>query len=439
MLDHEAQLQRDVRSQVGCHMMYRVPLLAALAACSLAPFSAAAADLPPIRISERNIVPECATPGRMMAFLRARNDNLDPRFEKLAVYYMRYGEELGLRWDYAFVQMAIETGYLTFKRDGNKSGLVKPAQNNFAGLGAVGKGEPGESFKDVATGVLAHLQHVLLYAGEAVENPVAERTRKVAEWGVLKPWQAKIKGPTTFAHLAQRWAATSDYAEAIETHADRFYAQFCKAPDPNPDLVAEARNTPRRGTEIAATAEKPRPVVTGADLARQAIEDGKAEGNAARSGLGASFLARAIEDMTQSQASAETAGDAKAGKAAASVSASANPARPDASLKPDRAEKTATVQTASAAAPLARQQPPAAAAGPKCRVWTASYGGQKAIIIKAQNEGAVNYTVLDVNDGAEKREADAYIAAYARGGTIAGEFTSPTQALDKAFELCPEN
>ena len=424
-------------------MMYRVPLLAALAAYSVAPSPAAAADLPPIRTSERNAVPECATPGRMMAFLRARNESLDPRFEKIAVHYMRYGEELGLRWDYAFVQMAVETGYLTFKRDGSKNGLVKPAQNNFAGLGAVGKGEAGESFKDVPTGVLAHLQHVLMYTGEDIENPVAERTRKVAEWGVLKAWQAKIKGPMTYAQLAQRWASSSDYAEAIQTHGDRYYAHFCKTPDPNPELVREARGTPgeksRRGAETAAAAaEKPRPAVTGADLARQAIEDGKAEGNATRSGLGGALLARPAEDTAQSQGTPELEGDAKTRKASAASAALASPARTDAGGKPDRADKAATVQTASATGALARPQPLAPAA-PKCRVWTASYGGQKAILIRVQGEGAVNYTVLDVNDGAEKREADAYIAAYARGGTITGEFSSPTQALDKAFELCPES
>ena len=49
-----------------------------------------------------------------------------------------------------------------------------------------------------------------------------------------------------------------------------------------------------------------------------------------------------------------------------------------------------------------------------------------------------NYTVLDVNEGSEKREADAYIAAYAKGGEKVGEFANPSQALDKAFELCPD-
>jgi hypothetical protein len=80
----------------------------------------------------------------------------------------------------------------------------------------------------------------------------------------------------------------------------------------------------------------------------------------------------------------------------------------------------------------------AAAAAGKCRVWTASYGGAKAIIIKAVSDKTTNYTVLDVNEGTEKREAEAYINAYAKGGQSVGEFASQTQALEKAFELCPE-
>ena len=99
--------------------------------------------------------------------------------------------------------------------------------------------------------------------------------------------------------------------------------------------------------------------------------------------------------------------------------------------------KGATVQTASAAG-AARALAPAVSAKSKCNVYTASYGGQKAIIIKASAQDGVNYTVLDVNEGAEKREADAYIAAYAKGGETVGEFTSSDQALNKAFELCPE-
>ncbi|MES1179613.1 MAG: hypothetical protein ABUL43_00285, partial [Hyphomicrobium sp.] len=75
---------------------------------------------------------------------------------------------------------------------------------------------------------------------------------------------------------------------------------------------------------------------------------------------------------------------------------------------------------------------------PTCKVWTASYGGGHSVIIRARADAQDNYTVLDVNEGSEQREADAYIAAYAKGGQKVGEFSNPSQALDKAFELCPD-
>jgi hypothetical protein len=96
-----------------------------------------------------------------------------------------------------------------------------------------------------------------------------------------------------------------------------------------------------------------------------------------------------------------------------------------------------TASAAGAAKPLVEAAPPPAV-GHKCRVWTASYGGQKALIIRSVIDKVVNYTVLDVNEGAEKRKADAFISAYAKGGAIAGEYGSKAQALDKAFEFCPE-
>ena len=71
-------------------------------------------------------------------------------------------------------------------------------------------------------------------------------------------------------------------------------------------------------------------------------------------------------------------------------------------------------------------------------MWQASYGGQKAVIIQAVNDGQTNYTVLDVNEGREQREVAAYIAAYAKDGKSVGEFQTSNKALSKAFELCPE-
>jgi hypothetical protein len=113
--------------------------------------------------------------------------------------------------------------------------------------------------------------------------------------------------------------------------------------------------------------------------------------------------------------------------------------------KTGQAEKAAAakapVRTASAGTAAAKSLTDAAttpASGQKCRVWTASYGGQKAIIIRSIADQVVNFTVLDVNEGSEGREAQAFISAYAKNGKIAGEYPTQAQALDKAFELCPE-
>src|SRR5262249_55809588 len=73
-----------------------------------------------------------------------------------------------------------------------------------------------------------------------------------------------------------------------------------------------------------------------------------------------------------------------------------------------------------ARAPTETATPPAA--NQTCRVWTASYGGQKSIIIRSVVDRVVNFTVLDVNVGSEQREAEAFIAAYAKSGKIAGEY-----------------
>ena len=92
-----------------------------------APFAlASAATLPDIRTSPQNLVPECATPGRLMEYLRSRNPDLQPRFDGVASEYMQQGEMLGVRWDFAFYQMILETGSLSYRR-ANRSGDVKAA------------------------------------------------------------------------------------------------------------------------------------------------------------------------------------------------------------------------------------------------------------------------------------------------------------------------
>jgi hypothetical protein len=442
--------------------------VAFFASLALWPATVGAAELPAIKVSETNQVAACATPGRLMSYLRQRNPKLNPTFDSVASEYMRHGEELKVRWDFAFFQMLLETGYLTYTGD------VKPDQNNFAGLGATGGGVRGERFKDVSSGARAHIEHLVMYSGERVESPVAERTRNIQEWGVLTAWQKGISGPVTFAQLAKQWAPTSKrYAADIAAIADRFFDGPCKEADPQPELVAEIRGTPvktaaveqpsktRRldaqkspaeakeadGAPLGAVSEPEKFQNKGAAAVAAVAKDSKTEPQKASASPPLTLLnARASEEAEPAKLdSAQEAPSAKkADVAPASPKADAGKvievaALPGAIKDAGKVEKTEKSAKPDKSDKADKKAAPSAGAGSgKCRVWTASYGGSKAIIIKAVQDKTVNYTVLDVNDGSEKREADAYINAYAKGGQSVGEFSSQSQALEKAFELCPE-
>lgn len=408
------------------------------------PFSALAAELPAVLASAANPIPQCATPGRLMAYVRERNPKLAAKYDGLATDYMRMGERLGLRWDYAFFQMLLETAYLTYTGD------VRPEQNNFAGLGATGNGARGESFKDVATGARAHLEHLLMYAGSRVENPVAERTRNVQDWGVLTSWQKQFKRPITFTDVAKQWAPGSrGYSNDVATIAGRFYTGQCSGPDPRPELVAEARGEQGVKTALAA------PKTKGQEAAERAVAQAREEG-ASRSALGA-VATEKTEKAQQATGAVSEAGDKAVALDVASdkpradgkgapkftiLNATPTPPGESAEAKaqavtPDVKAPEMTVASVAGTAASAKPDKKAKPAG-TCRVWTASYGGERAVIIKALTDKIVHYTVLDVNDGTEKREAEAYINAYAKGGEQVGEFGNHALALEKAFDLCPE-
>ena len=440
--------------------LFGASLSIALATAVFVP--ARAADLPQVKISNANEVPACATPGRLMAYLHSRNPKADSRFDSVATEYMRHGEELGLRWDIAFFQMVLETGALSFTGD------VRATQNNFAGLGASGGGAHGEAFADISSGVKAHLQHLMMYAGEHIDNPVAERTRKVQEWGVLTDWQKSITGPMTFTLVAKQWAPTSrNYVRDLSTIASDFYTKACNGPDPQPELVQEARKgregqpatqqvavaDPQPDAAAAPVADAdatPPPKVSGADIARVRIEEERKE-NAPIKALGVAGMlgdvGKAAQPAAEQQAAAHPPAQTAEAKPEVTIlnptplKSKADTTKKAEATKPGSAkaaEKGAEIQTASVAGTATQMKTPAASKAGKCKVWTASYGGQRAIIIKAVTDGTTNYTVLDVNDPTEGREVDAYISAYAKGGEKLEAFPTQAKALDKAFELCPE-
>jgi hypothetical protein len=300
--------------------------------------------LPEVRLSSRHSVPRCVTPSRLNRHLMERTRNLDPRFRDIARFYRLHGEALRVRWDYAFFQMLLETNYLSYKTGSGSRGDVDPAQNNFAGIGTIGGGVPGDSFPDVSTGVLAQMQHLLAYSGERVTRPLAPRTREKQD-EIIELSRA-LKRPVRFDDLTNRWAKDRNYARSIEWVAERYRAANCTASgeplNPSPDDDAEER--PRR------------PLV-------------------------------------------------------------------------------------AASAPVRAVAPPPPAAPPRapvCDVFTASYGGSVALLIRSVAGASISYTVLQVDADLEQPQAEAFMKVHAPNGRTIARFGSPEPAFERAFELCPE-
>ena len=162
---------------------------------------------------------------------------IDQRFANLAALYQRIGQCVArppeqcvaVRWDYAFFQMLIETNYLTFRRPDGVPASLPPQDNNFAGVGATVSGRPGERFKDIATGVLAHLQHVLMYSTTRIPNPVAKRTRQVQD--DVQDAMRRLHRPVTFADLAREWTGTdrNTYGAEMQKLSEKYASRFCRA------------------------------------------------------------------------------------------------------------------------------------------------------------------------------------------------------------------
>lgn len=201
---------------------------AALTLASMLMLSSAVYAAPPIRTGPDNRVPACVSPERLMAFLRDRNGELDPRFADIARWYKHYGDAWGVRWDYAFYQMVLETNYLKYRRGNGRRGDVHEKQNNFAGIGATGGGVAGERFPDVKTGVHAQIQHLVAYSGERVAQPVAKRTAENQD--DIIAISRRLGRPVTFGDLARRWAVDRQYAKNIDFVSSMFTDGYCKGP-----------------------------------------------------------------------------------------------------------------------------------------------------------------------------------------------------------------
>ena len=66
----------------------------------------------------------------------------------------------------------------------------------------------------------------------------------------------------------------------------------------------------------------------------------------------------------------------------------------------------------------------------------ASYGGSVALLIRSEAGTTVNYTVLQVDEGFEQSQTDAFIKMYMPNGKTIARYASRESAVARAFELC---
>lgn len=430
--------------------------------------AAPSADATEIRTNGANAVPQCVTPERLMAFLQESNGRLDPRYKDLAKLYKTHGERWNVRWDYAFFQMLIETGNLTFTGD------VRPNQNNFAGLGTTGGGVPGDSYPSISTGVLAQIQHLVAYSGERVPNPVGARTQLKQDDIVSA--SSKLRRPVRFADLARRWAVDPKYGRSIEGVAERYRQGYCAGraaidatTGPNAAPRSALGGEPRLVRTAIAPLAAAEPIV-GNPAARKAAAPTPAPGSAVTT-----VWTRAVDGEMPPQRivrsepfdgpkpQAQAPGDARI-EAAVAASTSAQPSKsvvgpigngpssptaliskpsppePRPPVQPEPVQQGATIAFAAAAAPFAAAQVVAEAksAHGSCRILMASYGGTQTVLIRSSSSVAVELIVLSVVPGFEQFMTNNFIRTRAPRGVVDGEFGNRDLAMVRAKEICPE-
>ncbi|CUO49177.1 N-acetylmuramoyl-L-alanine amidase [Clostridium disporicum] len=145
---------------------------------------------------------------QMISYLLKRNPSKSQEYAEAFVDYTINESNIeGVNHDILFSQMMYETGFLKFGGD------VKEEQNNFAGLGAVGNGVPGESFPTIQIGIRAVVQHLKAYAStEALVQECVDTRFKYVQRGTALyvehlgiPENPKGKG----------WAASNSYGYKI--------------------------------------------------------------------------------------------------------------------------------------------------------------------------------------------------------------------------------
>lgn len=158
-----------------------------------------------------------ATEEQMVKYLLSVNPTISDKYLKLAKTYLVEGEIEGIRGDLAFAQSLLETGNFTFGGD------VAESQNNYAGIGATGGGNPGNSFPTPEIGVRAQIQHLKAYANTEplVQENVDPRFHYVVRASApYLEWLSIQLNPYGYG-----WAYNANYAELILGILDKILEQ----------------------------------------------------------------------------------------------------------------------------------------------------------------------------------------------------------------------
>jgi len=130
---------------------------------------------------------------------KATND-----FMTLAELYWYLGKQTGIRPEVAYAQAAKETAF------GRFGGVIDRSFNNWCGLKTSTGGSNSDPsahhrFQNDHTGVLAHMQHLAVYAGKTVTGPIVDPRYHLVKEG----------SAPTVEDLGGRWAPAQDYGVSI--------------------------------------------------------------------------------------------------------------------------------------------------------------------------------------------------------------------------------
>ena len=138
----------------------------------------------------------------------AMSKNATSEFIELADLYWTLGQALGINPEGAYCQSAKETGY------GKFGGVINASYHNPCGMKISEGGDnynpdAHQDFPDWPSGVMAHLDHLALYAGK-------EGYPKTPTYDP-RHFTFVLGSAPTFFELGTRWAPSATYGQSIET------------------------------------------------------------------------------------------------------------------------------------------------------------------------------------------------------------------------------